>query len=170
MSPHDLRSNCQDSGALPLEMRYRKPSLDSVSKSGRDVGARQARPQRGSYLLISRMAKNATPAHRPAHRGGQTTVSAGYDRRPGAGRGRRRPSPSGRPAPGSSHWPVQIIAAATAPISKRSARYVASAAFYFPSMRSKRSAFFRFRCGTSIFSAPARRNGCSDPRVPGFFT
>jgi hypothetical protein len=56
MSPHDLRSNFQDSGALQLEMRYRTPSLDSVSRWGRAVGALQAPPEKRLYVLISGMA------------------------------------------------------------------------------------------------------------------
>jgi hypothetical protein len=56
MSPHDLRSNFQDSGALQLEMRYRTPSLDSVSRWGRAVGALQAPPDKRLYVLISGMA------------------------------------------------------------------------------------------------------------------
>src|SRR6266446_5551903 len=52
MSPHDLRSNFPDSGALPLEMRCRTPSSDSVSRSGRAVCAPQGRLEKRLYLLI----------------------------------------------------------------------------------------------------------------------
>src|SRR6266849_3232951 len=53
MSPHDSRSNFQDSGGLQLEMRCRMPSLDSVSRLGCGVAAASVRPERRLYLLIS---------------------------------------------------------------------------------------------------------------------
>src|SRR6266481_7792865 len=56
MSPHDLRSNFQDSGALQLEMRCRTPSLDSVSRLGGGICAPQARPEKRLYWLISGIA------------------------------------------------------------------------------------------------------------------
>jgi hypothetical protein len=56
MSPHDLRSNFQASGALQLEMRCRTPWLDSVSRSGRAVCAPQSRPEKRLYWLISGIA------------------------------------------------------------------------------------------------------------------
>src|SRR6266849_2410505 len=54
MSPHDLRSIRQDSGARQLEMRCRTPSLDSAAELGCGVAA--GRSEERLCFLIAGMA------------------------------------------------------------------------------------------------------------------
>src|SRR6266852_3469158 len=56
MSPPDLRSNRQDSGARQLEMRCRTPSLDSAAEPGSGAAAKSGRSEERLCFLIAGMA------------------------------------------------------------------------------------------------------------------